>query len=71
MERFDVVHDPYKYFGSVEKKYLLVPQEEYLTLVTESRKHQDECKVLTAKNASLEEQISQMRKDIKSIIDKK
>ena len=71
MERFDVVHDPYKYFGSVEKKYLLVPQEEYIRVVDESRKHQDECKVLTAKNASLEEQISRMKKDIQSIIDNK
>jgi len=71
MERFDFVHDPYKYFGSVEKVRVLVQHDDYMTLVNESSKYKDECKVLTAKNASLEEQISQMKKDIQSIIDKK
>ena len=70
MERVDFVHDPYKYFGSVEKVRVLVLHDDYMALVNESRKHQDECKVLIAKNVSLEEQISQLKKDIKLIIEK-
>ena len=72
MEGFTIAV-PVKYEHLVKpasSMYLLVPQEEYIRDVNESRKHQDECKVLIAKNASLEEQISQMKKDIKSIIEK-
>ena len=42
-------------------RYLLVPEEEYIASVTKGLKLKEECKVLTAENTKLKEQISQIK----------
>ena len=66
MEGIIVSAPAHSHFNLTSSKYLIVPQEEYITSVNNGIKLKEECKVLTVENTKLKEQISQ----IKSFIDK-